>query len=100
MTLIAWNIFEISNEQNSLHNVMLRGRVRKFAIENSINCILENATDAENVVRFAIPNEEDAGKIKNYVQQILPQASIKLVLESTLNPVVSKLKVNDITRYA
>lgn len=99
MSLIAWNIYEISNGQNPIHNVMLRGRVRKFAIEESVNCIVENAADAENVVRFAIPDKEDAEKIKGYIQEILPGASIKLILESTHNPVVSKLKVNDATRY-
>ena len=51
---ILWDIYEIQSNADALHGVMLRGRIRKFTIENNITCLAENASDKENTVRFAL----------------------------------------------
>lgn len=97
---LTWDIYEINSDANTLHGVMLRGRIRKFAIENGITCLTENASDKENVVRFALLNNDEPIRIFEFVQSLIPGAVIEKVLESIENPVLSKLKVNDITRYS
>ena len=51
--LLKWQLYEISSDSSSLNGVMLRGRIRKFGLENNINVLAENTEDAENGVRFA-----------------------------------------------
>lgn len=57
---LLWNIYEIESNADTLHGVMLRGRIRKFSIENNINCLTENASDKENAVRFALLEDTDS----------------------------------------
>ena len=96
---IKWNIYEIQSNAETLHGVMLRGRIRKFTIENEITCLTENASDQENTVRFAIPEDIEPIKITDFIQSLIPDSVVKMVLESVENPVLSKLKINDISRY-
>lgn len=96
---LLWNIYEIESNADTLHGVMLRGRIRKFSIENNINCLAENASDKENAVRFALLEDTDSSVTTEFIQKIIPEAKVKLVLESVENPVLSKLKVNDSSRY-
>lgn len=96
---LLWNIYEIESNADTLHGVMLRGRIRKFSIENNINCLTENASDKENAVRFALLEDTDSSVTTEFIQKIIPEAKVKLVLESVENPVLSKLKVNDSSRY-
>ncbi len=98
MKLITWNIYEISSMQ-PLHNIKLRGTIRKFCIENEINCLVENATDRENTVRFALVSEDDFIKVKTFLDTLTLELNILLVNETICNPVLSKLKVNNIDRY-
>ena len=98
--ILLWNIFEIESQENTLHNIKLRGRIRKFTIENKINCLVENSSDKENIVRFAVLNDNDSKKIFDFVKTILKDAKITKVLELVQNPVLSKLKVNDSSRYS
>jgi hypothetical protein len=97
---LKWDIYEIESEADKLHGVMLRGRIRKFTIENQIACLTENAEDKKNVVRFAILNNTEPANIIEFIKTLLPIAVVSKVLESIENPVLSKLKVNDISRYA
>jgi hypothetical protein len=97
--LLFWNIFEISSASQQLNGVMLRGRIRKFGLENGINILVENADDQENTVRLATLNDQDAEQIKSFVGSIVFDAAIELVVTSIANPVLSKLKVNDESRY-
>ena len=92
---LLWNIYT-----DTLHGVMLRGRIRKFTIENNITCLSENASDKENTVRFALLESADPSKIIQFISKLMPGAAVNLVLESVENPVLSKLKVNDISRYS
>lgn len=97
---LLWDIYEIESGADALHGVMLRGRIRKFSIENDIVCLVENASDKENVVRFALLAQTDPVSVMAFVQGMVPGAQISKVLESVQNPVLSKLKVNDISRYS
>jgi hypothetical protein len=97
--LLLWNIYEIESKEATLHGVMLRGRIRKFTLETNINCLVENASDKENVVRFAVLIESSPDLIFDFIKTILPDADIRKVLESVQNPILSKLKVNDASRY-
>lgn len=56
MNLLSWNVYEISAIKSSLNGVMLRGRIRKLGIQNGFNVIVENTSDKENCVRFAVLN--------------------------------------------
>ncbi len=96
---LLWDIYEIQSDADKLHGVMLRGRIRKFTIENDIVCLAENASDKENAVRFALLANTDPAKVAGIIQQLIPGSSVSKVLESVKNPVLSKLKVNDLSRY-
>jgi len=97
--IIKWDIYEIQTKQTPINGVMLRGRIRKLCLEAGRNVLVENTRDVEGAVRFAVPSKEDVQAIREYLERILPDASIYLVLESIPNPVLSKLKVNIEDRY-
>ena len=97
--LLLWDIYEIRAGEETLHGVKLRGRIRKFAIEYEITCLVENATDQENVVRFALITGTPAKQISDFVISLSSKVKIIDSLKEISNPVLSKLKVNDPTRY-
>jgi len=97
--ILFWDLYEIRCNHEMLHGVKLRGRIRRFAIENDVNCLVENAQDVENVVRFGVLSGEDSGLISKFVENLLPGAVILNSLKNIPNPVLSKLKVNDLSRY-
>ena len=97
--LLHWDIYEITAPNTALHGIKLRGRIRKLAIEAGINCLVENATDQENVVRFAIEAKNNPDDLYAIIKGLLPDASINCVLQNIPNPVLSKLKVNMLERY-
>jgi hypothetical protein len=99
MEMLLWDIYEISSDETSLNGVMLRGRIRKFSLENDTNLLVENTEDVDNGVRFAVLAGTSAENIKLYIQNIIPDAQIILALESIKNPGLSKLKVNKEERY-
>ena len=100
MEIIKWDIYEVKTERTLINGIMLRGRIRKFCLENNRNVLAENTQDIENSVRFAIPSGEDVSAIKEYLNKIIPDVSVELVRENIPNPVLSKLKVNIEDRYA
>lgn len=97
--MIFWDLYEIKCDSETLHNVKLRGRIRKFTIENDITCLLENAQDEENTVRFGLITGADSSLVVEFVKNIIPDADIVSCLKNIPNPVLSKLKVNDPSRY-
>ncbi len=97
--IIKWNIYEISSKGNSLNGVMLRGRIRKLGIEKNFNVLAENTEDVPNGVRFAVMKEGDAKLVSDYIRSVIDTAVIELRLQDTINPVLSKLKVNIESRY-
>ncbi|MFT4344040.1 MAG: hypothetical protein ACMXYE_04825 [Candidatus Woesearchaeota archaeon] len=97
--LFKWDIYEIT-AQEPIHGVMLRGRLRKLFLEQNRNLLAENAKDTENVVRVAVPHDEDIELLRDYLKKIIPNSTVKLILTNTKNPVLSKLKVNREERYA
>lgn len=97
--LLNWHIYEITTQNTEIHGIMLRGCIRKLGLEQGFNVLCENATDKEHCVRFAVLNNGDAESITNYLESIIPDASVELIAESVHNPVLSKLKVNKEERY-
>ncbi len=97
--LIRWDIYEITTKETPINGVMLRGRLRKFYLEKGINLLTENTQDIEASVRFAVISGHDVSDINDYLISIIDDVTIKLVLESVPNPVLSKLKVNIEDRY-
>lgn len=96
--LKKWNIYEISSSDKQ-HGVKMRGRIRKFAIENNIELLTENASDKENVVRFALSDASTLPQVKEFVATIVENPQIDEVMAGVVNPILSKLKVNLIERY-
>lgn len=97
--ILKWQVYEISSGSSSLNGVMLRGRIRKFGLENGINVLAENTEDAENGVRFATLDIESGKRISKYVKSVIADGVIHLVQENLPNPVLSKLKINKEERY-
>lgn len=96
---LLWDLYEIRSVGNVLHGIKLRGRIRKFSIENDLTCLMENASDEDNVVRFALLAGAESNVVVDFVKTLLPEATISLVQKDVPNPVLSKLKVNDPSRY-
>ncbi len=97
--ILIWDFYEIRSNGLALHGIKLRGRIRKFAIENEITCLTENASDEENVVRFALLANSDPKIVLDFIKSLVPEVAISESLKNIPNPVLSKLKVNDPTRY-
>ncbi len=95
-----WNIFEITTELTPIHGVMMRGRIRKFALENEIELLTENASDVKNTVRFALHSEQEPNQVIDFIKTLITDSKVELVLEDIKNPVLSKLKVNKEERYS
>ena len=95
----SWDIYEIRCDCAELHGVKLRGRIRKFTIDEGISCLVENASDEMNVVRFAVLAKTETQVIEDFIKTLVPKVEITSVLKDILNPVLSKLKVNDLSRY-
>ncbi len=96
---IKWDIYELHSNADALHGIKLRGRIRKFTIENGLTCLAENASDKENIVRFGLLAQTEPTKLIDFIQKLIPGAVVAKVLDSVENPVLSKLKVNDLSRY-
>ncbi len=97
--IIKRDIYELTTKNSPINWVMLRGRIRKFCIEQNRNILAENTEDMEKSVRFAIPTQEDPKDINNYLKKIIPEINIELISKNIPNPVLSKLKVNIEERY-
>ena len=98
--LLKWAIYEVTAQNTPINGVMLRGRIRKLGIEKGFNVIAENTEDKENGVRFAVLKTEDGQTVSDYIMTIIADANVALLETDISNPVLSKLKVNDQSRYA
>lgn len=97
--LISWDIFEITTSTTPIHGVMLRGRLRKLSLEHRFPFLVENATDKENCVRFAVSKQEDAKKIILYLKSKIVDVAVSEIAQNITNPILSKMKVNIESRY-
>lgn len=97
--ILHWDFYEIRSTSVVLHGIKLRGRIRKFTIENEITCLMENASDEDNVVRFALLADSDPKPVFKFIQSMVSEAIITESLRNIQNPILSKLKVNDSSRY-
>jgi len=99
MEILSWNIYQITANETLIKGVMLRGKLRKLALEKNTNLLVENASDLENCVRFALLSENEPSLFMKYINSVIPDSKITLVSENVKNPVLSKLKVNLESRY-
>lgn len=60
---------------------------------------MENASDEDNIVRFALLADSEPEMINRFVLELVPEAEVIVSLKNIPNPVLSKLKVNDSSRY-
>ena len=97
--LLNWDLYEIRSTITKLHGIKLRGQIRKFAIEKDITCLVENASDEDNVVRFVLLANSDSKPVFEFIKNLIPDANITESFKNIPNPVLSKLKVNDSARY-
>lgn len=97
--MLQWNVYEISSQTHKLHGVKCRGRIRKFANQSQINLLTENASDIENVVRFALLVDQDSTQIIDFIRSLFNDVKVTKVETNILNPVLSKLKINIDDRY-
>lgn len=97
--IITWDIYEVKTISTPVNGVMLRGRIRKLGLENKRNILVENTEDAKGLVRFAVPSGEDTSIIQDYLHNLMSDVTITLVKENIPNPILSKLRVNDESRY-
>ena len=97
--LLYWDIYEITTKNSPIHGVMLRGRLRKLALDHSCTLLVENASDKENCVRFAVFAGESPTYLITYLEGILDDVDVTLCKSNLANPVLSKLKVNLEERY-
>jgi len=97
--VLYWDVYNITTQNSPVHNVMLRGKIRKFSLQEKINLLTENASDTENTVRFALLHKEDPRSIKDFITSIVADVTIVRIAEKIQNPVLSKMKVNNENRY-
>ncbi len=98
--ILSWDFYEIRSTGVPLHGIKLRGRIRKFTIENGMTCLMENASDEENTVRFALLANSDPKKVLDFIKNLVPEVVVSESLKNIQNPVLSKLKVNEEERYS
>lgn len=100
--LIKWTIFEVTSE-NPLSGIKFHGRMRKLGISLDVNLLLENDQGNDTCVRFAIPddeiNQESMASIYALIKKISSDAQILFKQDGVVNPVLSKLCINDESRY-
>ena len=97
--MINWDLYELSSENHSLHGVMCRGRIRKYALQNDMDLLTENANDVDGVVRVAVLAGTDVSQLEKFLREMFDDAKLSLVRNDLKNPVLSKLKVNLESRY-
>jgi hypothetical protein len=97
--LLHWAIYDVTATESALNGVQLRGRTRKFAVEQGINMLIENTEDMSNAVRFAVLDEDDAQVIIDYIKSIASDAQIVLANGDVSNPVLSKITINNPNKY-
>ncbi len=99
---MKWNVYTLSSATQNLNGVMLRGRIRKFGIIEGIDILAENTEDIKNGVRIALLSdvaEKHLSTITFFLKTIIPDIVITIDLINIKNPILSKLKCNNESRY-
>lgn len=101
--MLYWDIYQINSATKNLIGVKFRGSLRKYAVESELVLLAENAQDEENTVRFALVEntyeQELLEKITSFIRTIISDGEVKKVLTNVPNPILSKMKNNDLNRY-
>ena len=98
-SLLEWNIYEVNSKNHPLTKNRVRGRLRKFALNNNINLLVENTQDGDSRIRFAVLSGTNITPIKNFLIKLFPDVTFDLVFEKVNNPVLSRTQVNLEHRY-
>lgn len=102
--LLMWKIYEVTSK-NDLQGVMFRGRLRKFATLEEYNLLVENDEVNKNCVRYAVLDENFGAtqirdsRIIDFIKKEIDKDVEISYVGSVQNPVLSKLKVNNMERY-
>jgi len=99
MELIEWDMYEVSSHEGSVTGNKVRGRLRKFALNNNINLLVENTQDGDPRIRFAVLSGESIDPIKDFLIGLFSDVIFELVYEKVKNPVLSRTQVNLEHRY-
>ena len=97
--LVGWDMYEVNSDTFPLTGNRIRGRLRKFTLENNINFLVENTQDGPPRIRFAVLAGEDISLIKNFLEDLSQDIQIEIVFEKVKNPVLSRTQVNLVHRY-
>lgn len=102
--LLMWKIYEVTSK-NDLQGIKFRGRLRKWATLEEYNLLVENDEVNKNCVRYAVLDENFGATqinneiIKDFIKDKIDQDANITFIGSVQNPVLSKLKVNNMDRY-
>lgn len=81
----------------------ISSRMRKFAIKQGVNLLVENDQKSSKVIRVAVLeyewNQTISHQLRDFIKSIDGTVNISTELENVINPVLSKLKINDESRY-
>tara|TARA_Y100000034_G_C6681907_1_gene299821 strand:+ start:271 stop:579 length:309 start_codon:yes stop_codon:yes gene_type:complete len=97
--LIEWDMYEVNSERHPLTGNCVRGRLRKFALQNNINLLVENTQDGEPRIRFAVISGTDISLIQGFLTKLFDDVKIEKVFEKIKNPVLARTQVNLEERY-
>jgi hypothetical protein len=99
VNLLEWDIYEVSTEISTLTGRMLRGTIRKFALENNINLLVENTQDVSGKIRIAILSGTNIDVVEKFLSGMISDSKLELKMEKVKNPILAKLKCNIESRY-
>ena len=81
MELLEWDVYELSSAKEPLIGVSCRRKIREFSIKENINLLVDNATDVEGRVRFAVLSGSSIKKIEAFLKTVFPDIKVKKKLE-------------------
>jgi hypothetical protein len=93
--MLKWDVYEIYSTVEKLHGVKCRRRIRNYCIKRDINVLSDNATDKDNVVRYATLAGRDNGDLEGFLHGEFKELEIIKISSGIVNPVLSKWKIND-----
>ncbi|PIZ94714.1 MAG: hypothetical protein COX81_02810 [Candidatus Magasanikbacteria bacterium CG_4_10_14_0_2_um_filter_37_12] len=96
---LTWDLYEVTSEDGRLVGNSVRGRVRKFALQQNINLLVENSQDKENTIIFALLSGNTTEPIVEFIKNLFPDVHVESIGKGIENPVLSRFQVNLEDRY-
>lgn len=97
--LLEWDVYEVNSKTFPLTGNRVRGRVRKFALNEGINLLVENTQDGPPRIRFAVLSGTDITLVTNFLKSLSADIIVTSVFKKLKNPVLSRTQVNIESRY-